>query len=92
MLIYGLYLNKVGKLLLVSKIVISICAVLKQKRTFLTVMNWKLVSDNSVSIRNVSIQGNQNNQLPSSSQELPINRMSNGVKKLPVTRPENFLW
>ena len=89
---HGLHLNKVGKLILVSQIVRSSCVVLKQKITLHIVMNWKLVSDNSVSTGNVSIQGNQNKQLPSSSDELPINRMSNRVKKLPVTRSEDFLW
>jgi hypothetical protein len=89
---HGLHLNKVGKLILVSQIARSICVVLKQKITLPIVMNWKLVSDNSVSTGNVSIQGNQNNQLPSSSRELPINRMSKRVNKLPVTRSEDFLW
>jgi hypothetical protein len=75
---HGLHLNKVGKLILVSQIVRSSCVVLKQKITLHILM--KLVSDNSVSTGNVSIQGNQNKQLPSSSDELPINRMSNELR------------
>ena len=89
---HGLHLNKVGKSVLTSQIATFICAVLKQKTLLPIAMNWKLESDNSVSIGNLLTCDNQNNQFLFSGHEIPINRRSNRIKKLPVTRMNYFLW
>jgi hypothetical protein len=82
----GLHLNKVGKSVLTSQIARSSCKVLKQKTSLRIAMNWKLHSDNSVSNGNLLTCDSQNNQLlVFSSHDIPINRTSNRVKKLPVT-------
>jgi hypothetical protein len=89
---HGLHLNKVGKSVLTSEIARFICAILKQKTSLPIAMNWKLESEYSVSIGNLLTGDSQNNQLLFSSHEIPLNRKSNRVKKLLVTRTKDFVW